>query len=495
MLIHVTRYVQVQREVQRQVSEYVKSIRQRLSLKIDHEAILYDFKERWNSDFFPTSGRVNKSLPDNDKSPPLPNWDVIEPLLTGVLGDIEVRMINGKAKDVLDYSASSAQGLKVIAVGGDKLARGLTLEGLCISYFVRTSKMYDTLMQMGRWFGYRPQYLDLCRLYTTAELIDWFKHITAASEELREEFDVMRDAGLTPNDYGLRVQAHPVLLVTSPLKMRSAHPLNLSFSGDILETVSLHKSEKILDKNLKATTQLLSRCNNITPASVVTGKRTQSKGLIWRDIPPHLVIDFFELYETHPGARKVNSALIREFISSMNRVDELTSWTIYLVGTTKGTPYSFENGIIVPGLIKREADLSLPDRYAFGRLVSPDDEAIDLDTAAVDAALRRTLKNWNPDPGRLATGHKPEPPAKPSGIAIRHIRGKGDPSSGVKATPERGLLLIYPLDPTESRLTELSSRKDPVIAWAVSFPASDAAVRVAYTVDHLTWANEYGQAD
>src|ERR1035438_4448439 len=95
-------------------------------------------------------------------------------VLPDVLPDVQVKMINGTAKDALDYADSQGAGLKVIAIGGDKLARGLTLEGLCVSYFLRASRMYDTLMQMGRWFGYRPGYLDLCRLYTTPELLEWF---------------------------------------------------------------------------------------------------------------------------------------------------------------------------------------------------------------------------------------------------------------------------------------------------------------------------------
>jgi Z1 domain len=145
-------------------------------------------------------------------------------------------MINGTAKDALDYVEHEGAGLKVIVIGGDKLARGLTLEGLTVSYFLRASKMYDTLMQMGRWFGYRPGYLDLCRLYTTDELSDWFRHIADASEELREEFDLMASNGATPREYGLKVQSHPVLLVTSPLKMRSARNLMLSFSGQLLDS-------------------------------------------------------------------------------------------------------------------------------------------------------------------------------------------------------------------------------------------------------------------
>jgi len=116
---------------------------------------------------------------------------------------------------------------QVIAIGGDKLARGLTLEGLCVSYFIRTTRMYDTLMQMGRWFGYRPGYLDLCRLYTSPDLVRWFCHIADASEELREEFDFMAKASLTPEQYGLKVKSHEILTVTSPLKMRNSQTHHL----------------------------------------------------------------------------------------------------------------------------------------------------------------------------------------------------------------------------------------------------------------------------
>ena len=115
-------------------------------------------------------------------------------------------VINGTIADLLDYR-SNPEGVSVIAIGGDKLSRGLTLEGLSVSYFLRSSRMYDTLMQMGRWFGYRPGYLDLCRLYTTADLTRWYRHIALASTELKLEFEHMAAIGATPRDYGLRVSS------------------------------------------------------------------------------------------------------------------------------------------------------------------------------------------------------------------------------------------------------------------------------------------------
>src|SRR5262249_32317808 len=109
----------------------------------------------------------------------------------------------------LDYRAYRDSGLRVVAVGGNSLSRGLTLEGLVISYFRRTSKMYDTLLQMGRWFGHRTGYEDLCRVWLPQEAIDWYGHISDATDELRDDLRRMRDRGRTPKDFGLAVRAHP----------------------------------------------------------------------------------------------------------------------------------------------------------------------------------------------------------------------------------------------------------------------------------------------
>jgi hypothetical protein len=160
------------------------------------------------------------------------SWEELEPHLLPAVSKIEVRAINGTSADALTYKDHRAVGLSVIAVGGDKLSRGLTLEGLTVSYYLRTSRMYDTLMQMGRWFGYRPGYLDLCRLYTTQELADWYSDITVANEELNREFDQMAVENASPEDYGLRVRSHPDgLLVTARTKMRDSREMRLSFAG------------------------------------------------------------------------------------------------------------------------------------------------------------------------------------------------------------------------------------------------------------------------
>ena len=255
MLVHVTRFTAVQKQVARQIEAHQRHIRQRLQRQIDHLPLVERLAMLWERDFIPTGAGINDDITGSTVR--LPLWSDILKILPEIIEDIQIRMINGTAKDALDYVEYQETGLKVIAIGGDKLARGLTLEGLSVSYFLRASRMYDTLMQMGRWFGYRPGYLDVCRLYTTGDLIEWFGHIADASEELRQEFDLMAESGGTPRDYGLRVQSHPVLMVTSPLKMRTAHSMMLSFSGCILETIALYRDKGTLQRNLAATQAFL----------------------------------------------------------------------------------------------------------------------------------------------------------------------------------------------------------------------------------------------
>lgn len=277
MLIHVTRYTAVQEEVRRQVDDLVKSFRSRMRGfgAAEKDALLAEWRELWEDDFVPTSGAVATAMDESAGEFELPEWEDVEAVLPEVLDDLAngVRAINGSAGDVLDYAEREETGLKVIAVGGDKLARGLTLEGLCVSYFVRSTKMYDTLMQMGRWFGYRPGYLDLCRLYTTSDLVEWFGHIADAAEELRQEFDTMAKIHATPETYGMKVQSHPVLMVTSPIKMRSAKTLQVSFSGSVLETVAFHRDPSIVERNLAATERLLEAAGAPSESGVVVRRR------------------------------------------------------------------------------------------------------------------------------------------------------------------------------------------------------------------------------
>jgi hypothetical protein len=488
MLIHVTRFNAVQIEVHARVEQYVRSIDQRLSRRIGHQPILDRLAELWATDFEPTTAEMAEKVPDLG---PFASgtWGEIAEVLPLVVSEISVRVINGTAGDVLDY-VDTADGLKVIAIGGDKLARGLTLEGLCTSYFLRASRMYDTLMQMGRWFGYRPGYLDLCRLYTTPDLIEWFEHIADASEELRDEFDMMVESGGTPRDYGLKVVSHPVLMVTSRLKMRSAKSLFLSFSGHVIETVALHRQQRQLEANFKAFNELVAAmgAGRQDPVQPRPGTPDRWNGVVWEKVGHEHVTDFLEAYSTHPEAMKANSLLLREFIVRMVRENELTEWTVAVIGGGKT-----ENPVSVAGVpvkrAKRSVKSHTADRQSIGRLLSPKDEGIDLGIEAWEAALAETRRIWKEDPARLKNQTEPE---VPSGPLLRRVRGHGAP--GVPAHPERGVLLIYLLD-VEGIEGETPAHSTPVVAFGISFPGSSSGARVEYKVNNVLWEQEYGAAD
>ncbi len=488
MLIHVTRYTSVQYEVHRQVDSRVRLLRQRLTRRIGAAQAIASLKSLWERDFERVTRRAAEldsgSLPAGGR-----RWDAVEPLLPDVVSDIVVKTINGTAKDALDYTEHDRTGLSGIAIGGDKLSRGLTLEGLCVSYFLRASRMYDTLMQMGRWFGYRPGYVDLCRLYTTSDLTEWFGHITDAADELREEFDQMAARGATPRDYGLKVQSHPVLMVTSRLKMRTARSLMLSFSGTLGETVALYRTRPELERNLTAIRELLAVLGRpeVDPQRQREGQSARWRGFLWNNIPASHVLDFLSEYKTHPNAHRVNSALLSEFIRKMLPHGELTRWTVVLIGGGTGDPLSLRDDITVTMLKRTVKGAPLDSRYSIGRLMSPRDEAIDLDDAEWNAALQRSIDRANRD-GKT-------PPNVPSGPDVRHVRGFGGP--GVPGRPDRGLLFLYMLDP---RLADAGFPDDTpaVAAFAVSFPDSNRGERVEYKVNNVLWerwGEEYGAAD
>lgn len=492
MLIHVTRFNSVQDHVREAVQAHVTRITQRLTRGIGHEPILKRLKALWQADALPTMEAVH-AQPELDNCQSIPGWEPVEAVLPEIAADIQVRTINGTAKDALDYVEHSGTGLKVIAIGGDKLARGLTLEGLCVSYFLRASRMYDTLMQMGRWFGYRPGYLDLCRLYTTTELVEWFEHITDAAEELREEFELMAASGATPREYGLRVQSHSVLMVTSRLKMRTARNLMISFSGQLLETVSLYAQPAVLEQNLAALRALVSDRGSPErdPVRIRQGRESRWSGYLWKGIPATDVIDFLTRYRTHPDALKVNSTLLAEFVQGMSARGELTEWTVAIIGASDAPDERVCD--LTPKLpvkmVQRKRNDSEGAGYAIGRLLSPRDEAIDVDEPTWVAALELTRSAWRQDPAR---SEKTAEPDSPSGVALRKIRGHG--ASGVAPDPRTGLLLLYLLDPKYEE-ARLAPGTPPVVAFGISFPGSDSGVKVEYKVNNVLWEQEYGPAD
>lgn len=225
-------------------------------------------------------------------------WPEVQAALHEAVAPIVVRSVNQRAGAAsLDYTKHEDTGLRVIAVGGNSLSRGLTLEGLCVSYFHRNAQAYDTLLQMGRWFGYRKGYEDLCRLWITSDAQLWYSHVALASEELRDEVRRMRRADLTPKDFGLKVRSHPdTLIVTARNKMRTAQTYikQISWSAEGAETTKIRARSNAA--NLAAVRSLVSACRSSSnPVQL-----SEWGSPIFEGVEKEKIAAFLDAFEVHP---------------------------------------------------------------------------------------------------------------------------------------------------------------------------------------------------
>lgn len=255
------------------------------------------------------------------------DWNAVQSKLDQAASPVEVLEIHmeGDARQ-LDYSRENyPNGRRLIAVGGFSLSRGLTLEGLCSSYILRNSKMYDTLMQMGRWFGYRNGYSDLCRIFMTSDARAWYKHITSALVELWDEFREMEKARLTPAEFGLRVKAHPLnLIVTAKNKMKATVEMTMQvdFAGQKVETAHIPIRELAANREL-----LNTFVKNIGSP---TATPEPCSGYYWDHVPNHFIKNFITSFRRTDVNMDTATGPICDYLDKLAAVGNDTC-DVYLV--------------------------------------------------------------------------------------------------------------------------------------------------------------------
>lgn len=292
MMIHVSRFTDVQNRIAEAVNEWLVQVKS----DVQNYAALGDGKrEQIASLRYLHKVWLKHQLEKISRT----NWDdICSNYLNRAIAPIAVRAVNQRTGATsLDYFNHKEDGLRVIAVGGNSLSRGLTLEGLGVSYFYRKSQMYDTLLQMGRWFGYRPNYEDLFRIWMAEEAIDWYGYITRAANELKDEIAKMKLANQTPKEFGLKVRQDPnSLIATARNKMRSATQVSrpVTVSGKLLETPKLKANPEILKANEAAFKEFVDHLGS-------AGTRDFSvKPYYWRGVNKELVVQLLLDFETHP---------------------------------------------------------------------------------------------------------------------------------------------------------------------------------------------------
>ncbi|MFD9735657.1 Z1 domain-containing protein [Umezawaea sp. NPDC059074] len=468
MLIHVTRFTDVQEVVRDQVEDFVSLLADNLGDRYGKSADAMEQLNRlWKEDFVPTTNFFS------DSEAPRITWEQVKEHILPSIRKIEVKTINGTSRDVLDYYDNRKTGLSVIAVGGQKLSRGLTLEGLTVSYYLRTSSTYDTLLQMGRWFGYRPKHEDLCRLYTSPELQAAYVEVTSATDELRKEIEEMAALGLTPKEFGLKVRTSSLgLAITAPNKMRSGTRVRISYSGEGPETTVFDLSPKVLLNNFEALTRFAERLDS-TSVRDTTKKRA---GVVWKGAKPAEITRFLNDYITANAAFRVRPGYIAKYIERCAEVGELQSWTVYLVGKTNPA----NEDVIANQKIGRVTRNKRGDDKIciLRRVVSPADEQTGLYDHQIKAAQNQAAEE-------AKKNGKKKLPSRPPGVYLRKQRKASE-----------ALLLIYLVDHTKENGAYTS---EPIIGFQVSFPESDVFEQTEYVVNSI-WRGEdteagYGDVD
>ena len=341
MLINISRFINVQNNIRDSVESFVKKYQRAIenyslaSNPLLHEELAF-IKKVFDKHFDPFKNF-------NTGEEKTFSWDEILHSLYRATTPIVVRSVNkDNAQKNLSYSEYEETGLRVIAVGGFSLSRGLTLEGLCVSYYYRNSKMYDTLMQMGRWFGYRDHYSDVCQIWMNNTSRDWYREITLATRELKDDLVRMSNQGKTPKEFGLWVRSDSTALyVTAKNKMRNAEKVSrkITFSGKIIETPYLKKSEQFNDKIRERTLDFIGEVLDWNNGfSSTDGFHRPSVPLI-RNVPSEMITAYLDDIKLSGDQTVIDKDLIINYINSSAA---LKTWDVAIATGEGASVWEFE---------------------------------------------------------------------------------------------------------------------------------------------------------
>jgi len=346
---------------------------------------------------------------------PVDECTVLDEAVTN-LARLDVVVLNSTTGDDLEYE--SKPGRQLVAVGGNRLSRGLTLEGLTTAYFLRTTSLADTLLQMARWYGFRTGYDDLIRIWTTDGIAQWFVELALVEDSLRDAITALNKAGRRPDEMAIRMRAHSELLLTSKNKSKMLAKDTRSWSGENPQTILFPlRDVDALGRNLQLASSLL----HLHPPT-----RDAHGGAIAYDVPAEDVAQFLRRYEGHPNSVAFQGPEMADWVMERAQLGELRTWTLFIANPKRDRQVLL--GGRSYGLVRR----SLTASESIGILIDPRHEGVDL--------------HGGPENYRSVAGF--------SAKAMREDR-----------PPAQGLLLIYPLDPEPLRASSQA-----VLGVALSLP-------------------------
>lgn len=437
MLIHTSVRVPVHQSFRKPLEDLTR--RTSLRWSAGDKALREELRAQWENEI----ERVSAS--EFGENPVA--FDEISSALGDVFDDTRVVLDNSASSDRLDYRAGPQT---AIAVGGNTLSRGLTLEGLVSSFFVRSSTAYDTLLQMGRWFGYRAGYADLPRIWMTQELRQWFADLAAVEAEIRTDVARYMSEDEDPLTFAVRIRRHPALNVTSAAKMRDAVQVSGAYGGMRVQTRYFKADDdEWLARNKRAACRLVEHAER-------DGERDGNKTL-WRDVPAASVLNFLSSYRIHELSADRSPGLLSGYIEKRMDDGALGLWNVAVIdnGTGPGE-FDFSAGVTVPTVVRGKLELTPPSAADIKTLMSRRDAALDLQVPK-------------------------------GGLSEDEIR-----AARRAQLPKHGLLVLYPIDrisepaPKKDQRRERLAAVDDPVGVGLVFPQPEGPDAVAYVSADLS---------
>ena len=471
MLVNASRFIDVQQQLRNEIHAHLDGMQRSIRLygALPPEAALLDPEIRalhavWEREFHNTEF----------------DWAEVYSRLHEAASPISVVEVNSRSPRTLDYSGNQQNGLNVIAVGGFSLSRGLTLEGLMVSYFLRNSMMYDTLMQMGRWFGYRPNYQDLCRIWMPEEARGWYEHVAESIEELRGELRSMEASNATPEEFGLRVRSHPdTLFVTARNKMGTGAPIvvNIGLASRLIETHALRRDYESLETNRNAARRLVQRLKK--SGFPVRDNVKDDFGFLLQGVPVAPILQFLTEFLNHEGSPLTDGETVRRYIEERAN-DELPEWDVLFASLGERSDTETDETLGRPIRCQQRKAGKKSDAKTL--LVSNRHRVSSrgIEKTGLSPKLRcLAARNFREELKRNGKFTEGSPIHYPDRI-YRELRTKP-------------LLMIHLID-VEPRAPS-ASLDQPVLAWGISFPATNKAEKRVEYVVNTTWLRENYRED
>lgn len=495
MLVHISRLIADQNAAANEIARYVTWLKAKItddSLS-DPEGIYNRLKLQWNRFFAFKVENILSYLPADYNADGLvsKSWEDVSRFLPNAVTGIDVKAINSDTGAKLVYDGEPK---KYIAVGGNRLSRGFTLEGLTINYFLRDTNYYDTLLQMGRWFGYRPGYIDACRLFIDFPTEEKYNFVTTALAELEEQIDSMEYQKKKPKEFELRIRKHPdVLKITRPAILKNANEVRFSFQ-DMVQQSTIFRIEK--QAHEAAWNSFKTLFNELD------FKATEPDGGFYTiDTNKATLYRFLNLPSTYQEETFMKRYLTT-YIDLCTGVGKLTNWKIAVKRTGTGAHIDTDN--LRLQLTRRSAPKkSEESQYYFDLLndqlftasgksqnimTSGMDESLGIDTLRVKEAIDKFREyKKNKFIAENQTEAQAEENAKKTTVPGWIFR---------KVRPEKeGLLLIYLIDLkyifNTDELRKIADEKSlnlniPLIGFAMSFPQIQDDPGAVYMANFFT---------